>query len=132
MSRTQEFVRYSKKKSEEVYRDAELLAENSRWGSCINRLYYSSFYLISALLFQCGIKAETHSGVKTQFFLHFVKSGRINKEYGKLYSHLFDWRQETDYAAYSDFDGETVIPLLGQVKALNLQIASLLSTSPEK
>ena len=100
--------------------------------SCINRLYYSSFYLVSALLFQRGIKAETHSGVKSQFFLHFVKNGRISKQHGKLYSHLFDWRQATDYAAYSEFDKETVIPLLGQVRELNLEIARLLDISPEK
>ncbi|MEK6479065.1 HEPN domain-containing protein [Catalinimonas sp. 4WD22] len=80
----QDYIKYRIEKSEEIYQDAVLLAENERWNSCINRLYYSSFYLLSALLYQQGIKAETHNGTKTQFFLHFVKKGLTSKEYGKI------------------------------------------------
>lgn len=118
----QEYISYRIEKSAEIYQDAVLLAENERWNSCINRLYYSSFYLVSALLYQHDIKAETQNGAKTQFFLHFVKKRLTNKEYGKLYSHLFDWRQEADYADFIEFDQETVIPLLSQVKDFNVEL----------
>lgn len=126
----QDYINYRIEKSTEIYQDAVLLAENGRWNSCINRLYYSSFYLISALLYQQGIKAETHNGIKTQFFMHFVKKGLTNKEYGKLYSHLFDWRQETDYADFIEFDQETVIPLLNQVKNFNIELKRLIKKGP--
>lgn len=127
----QDYINYRVEKSTEIYRDAVLLAEHERWNSCINRLYYSSFYLVSALLYQRAIKAETHKETKTQFNMHFVKKGLINKEYGKLYSHLFDWRQETDYADFVEFDQKTVIPLLDQVKAFNDEIKRLMETDPE-
>lgn len=123
----QDYINYRMAKSAEIYEDAILLADNRRWNSCVNRLYYSSFYLVSALLYQHGIKAETHNGTKTQFFLHFVKTGLIDKEYGKLYAHLFDWRQETDYADFIEFDQETVVPLLNEVNDLNLTLTSLIS-----
>lgn len=122
----QDYINYRVEKSSEIYYDAVLLAQNERWNSCVNRLYYSSFYLVSALLYQNSIKAETHNGTKIQFFLEFIKSEKINKKYGKFYSHLFDWRQETDYADFVDFDQETVISILGQTKDFNEAIIKLI------
>lgn len=121
-----DYINYRINKSTEIYDDAILLAANKRWNSCVNRLYYSSYYLASALLYKNDIKAETHNGVKTQFFLKYVKTGLLSKEKGKLYSHLFNWRQETDYADFIDFDKETVVPLLEEVKLLNGLLKALI------
>jgi uncharacterized protein (UPF0332 family) len=126
MNNKEDYIRYRISKSDETYSDAILLANNKRWGSCINRLYYSTFYLVSALLYKNNIKAETHNGIKTQFFLNFIKTGKIDKESGKLYSHLFDWRQETDYADFIEFDEETVKPVIEDVKRLNEKIKNLI------
>ncbi len=84
----EDYINYRISKSQETFDDAILLATNKRWNSCINRLYYSSYYLASALLFMHNIKAETHNGVKSQLFLTFVKNELLPKEYGRLYSHL--------------------------------------------
>lgn len=92
----------------------------------MNRLYYSSFYLVSALLYQNDIKSETHNGVKTQFNLNYIKPGLIDVRFGKLYSNLFDWRQESDYADFIDFDEETVSPLIGQVEEFNTLLTQML------
>ncbi len=121
-----DYINYRIEKSSEIFDDAMLLAQNQRWNSCVNRLYYSSFYLVSALLYKKNVKAETHNGTKTQFFLNFVKNGPLEKSFGRLYAHLFDWRQETDYADFIDFDGDTVLPLLDEVKKLNEEIHNLI------
>lgn len=122
----EEYINYRISKSDEAYADAELLLENCRWNTCVNRLYYSSFYLISALLYKHRIKADTHNGTKTVFFLTFVKTGKISKEFGKLYSTLFDWRQQGDYTDFIDFDEKTVKPLISNVAELNKAIKQLL------
>ena len=88
-----DYINYRIKKSKEIYTDAILLAKNKRWNSCVNRLYYATFYLASALLYKNDINASTHNGVKTQLFLNFVKTDLLNREKGQLYAHLFDWRQ---------------------------------------
>ena len=121
-----DYIDYRVSKSKEIFEDAILLANNRRWNSCVNRLYYSSYYLASALLYDNDIKAETHNGVKTQLFLNFVKKGKLTKESGKLYSHLFDWRQETDYADFIEFGKETVEPLLQEVALLNKNLTELI------
>jgi len=39
-------VRFYIEKSLQTFEDAELLALNERWNSCVNRLYYSAFYIV--------------------------------------------------------------------------------------
>ncbi|CAN5145010.1 HEPN domain-containing protein [soil metagenome] len=122
-----EYINYRISKSNEAFEDAELLAKNQRWNSCVNRLYYSSFYLLTALLYRHQIKANTHNGTKTAFFLYFVKENKISKDLGKLYSTLFDWRQQSDYTDFTDFDEDTVKPLMRNVAELNGKLKQLLS-----
>lgn len=121
----QDYIDYRVLKSNEIFEDARLLANNNRWNSCMNRLYYSSFYLVSALLYKYDIKSETHNGTKTQFNLHFIKTGKLDFRFGKLYSNLFLWRQESDYTDFVDFDNETVVPLIDQVLELNKLLSEL-------
>lgn len=125
--RKEDYIKYRISKSKEIYRDAILLVENGRWNSSINRLYYSCYYVISALLYKNNLKAETHNGVKTQFFLHFVKKGLISKDLGKLYSHLFDWRQESDYADFVEFDENTVKSVIPKVVKLHEDLIAILA-----
>ncbi len=122
----QDYINYRVLKSNEVFEDVILLANNQRWNSCVNRLNYSSFYLVSALLYKHDIKSETHNGVKTQFNLHFIKTGEFDIKFGKLYSSLFSWRQESDYADFIDFDRETVVPLIDQVMEMNNKLSEIL------
>ena len=58
----QDYIDYRVLKSNEIFEDSRLLANNQRWNSCVNRLYYSSYYLVSALLYKSDYKSETHNG----------------------------------------------------------------------
>ena len=107
-----DYINYRLERAKATFNDAKLLAANHSWNSCINRLYYSCYYAVSALLIKKGIKTKTHNGVRIQFFKTFVKTGIINKDFGKLYSDLFEWRQEGDYSDFILFDEETVLPLI--------------------
>jgi uncharacterized protein (UPF0332 family) len=121
-----DYVNYRLKKSIETLEVAELLYENSKWNSTINRLYYACFYCITTLLVKHGIETKSHSGVKSQFFLNFVKTGLIEVKYGKLYSDLFDWRQKGDYGDFFDFEKDDVIPLMKPTFELLEQIKVLI------
>ena len=47
------YVKYRLEKAEETYEVAELLIENEKWNSAVNRLYYASFYAVTGLLIKC-------------------------------------------------------------------------------
>ncbi|MEA3317543.1 MAG: HEPN domain-containing protein [Bacteroidota bacterium] len=51
-----DYIYYRLEKANEAYNDAKLLAENDRWNTAINRLYYASFYAIIALLIKMELK----------------------------------------------------------------------------
>ncbi|MCF8304017.1 MAG: HEPN domain-containing protein [Bacteroidales bacterium] len=46
----------------------------------------------------------------------FIKTGLIDKKFGKLYSKLFDMRQKGDYGDLFDYDKGTVEPLVDETK----------------
>ncbi len=123
---TTDYIQYRLSKSQEALDDARMLATNQRWNACVNRLYYSCYYSVSALLLQNNFHAQTHSGVKALFNLHFIKPGKISIEHGKLYSDLMDWRQKGDYGDMFDFSKETVEPLLVPVANFIAEIKTLL------
>jgi uncharacterized protein (UPF0332 family) len=112
------YSRYRLEKAEESFQSAEILIANRQWNAAVNRLYYSAFYAVSGLLAKLGIETKTHSGVKTQFLLHFVKTDKIEMHLGKLYADLFDWRQKGDYGDFFDFEEADVQSLLAPTSAL--------------
>ncbi|REG83600.1 HEPN domain-containing protein [Algoriphagus antarcticus] len=121
-----DLVKYRLARSRETFDDALLLAENNKWNSAINRLYYAAFYAVSALIILKNQDSYTHNGVKTVFSALFIKTGIIDKEHGKIYSQLFTWRQKGDYDDLFDFDRETVFPYIEKVKALISEVEKVI------
>ena len=113
-----EYIRYRIETAYKTFDAAKILADNEFWNSSVNRLYYSVFYAVNALLVLNEIKTKTHSSIKSQFSLHFIKTGKIDKKYGKLLAKLFDWRQKGDYDNLVDYDKESVEPLFVLVKEM--------------
>lgn len=112
----EEYINYRFQRAVESYEEALILADNQRWNAVVNRLYYSCFYAVVALLLKNNIETQTHDGARTQFGLNFVKPGIIETKYGKLFSKLFDYRQKGDYGDLFDYDEALVSPLIIQVK----------------
>ncbi len=106
-----EYVKYRIESARKTFEAAKVLSENGFWNSAVNRLYYAVFYAVNALLVLNEIQTKSHSATKSQFSLHFVKTGRFDKKYGRLLSELFDWRQKGDYENIFDYNSDLVEPL---------------------
>lgn len=94
---TEDLINYRLSRSKDALDDARILAEHAKWNAAINRLYYAAYYAVIALLLKHNYKPVTHNGTKSLFTEHFIKTGILPKDYGKLYSQLFSWRQKGDY-----------------------------------
>ena len=121
-----DLIKYRLSRAKDTYDDAKLLADKERWNSAINRLYYSAYYAIIALLLKNNFKPTTHNGAKSIFSEQFIKNGIIPREFGKLYSQLFTWRQKGDYDDLYDFDKDKVLPYFEPVKRLIEMVESKL------
>ncbi len=113
-----EYVKYRIETAYKTYEAAKVLADNGFWNSSVNRLYYALFYAVNALLVLNEIPTKSHSATKSQFSMHFIKTGRLDKSYGRLLSQLFDWRQKGDYENVFDYDQKVVEPLFLPVKEM--------------
>lgn len=85
MDSKQDYVKYRLKKSEEALLAADLLIDHEMWNAAINRLYYASFYAVSALLYLNDIEVKSHKSVRIQFFKEFVKPGKFQSRMGNYF-----------------------------------------------
>jgi len=113
-----EYAKYRIESAHNTFEAAKLLAESGFWNSAVNRLYYALFYAVNALLVLNEIQTKSHASTKSQFSLHFVKTGKFDKKYGRLLSELYDWRQKGDYENIFDFDADSVEPLFEPVEEM--------------
>ena len=90
-----------------------------------NRLYYAAYYAVSALLIANKIPAHSHEGNVTQFGLHFVKTGIVDREDGKLLSHLLTMRIKGDYSDRFGLTEDDVVPYIEPTEAFIKKIVSL-------
>ncbi len=111
-----DYINYRFQRAKQTYEEALILAREERWNAVINRLYYACFYAVIALLLKNNIETQSHDGARTQFGLNFIKKGLFDKEMGKLFSKLFDYRQKGDYGDMFDFDEEFTRPLIYKVR----------------
>jgi uncharacterized protein (UPF0332 family) len=109
-----ELIRYRLERSREALDEAIILKRENHWNACVNRLYYSCFYAVSALLHTGGMSSSKHSGVKALFNQHWVKTGKITKDKGRFYNQLFESRQEADYIDFVKYEQEMVEPWISQ------------------
>ncbi|MBI3760467.1 MAG: HEPN domain-containing protein [Chloroflexi bacterium] len=73
------------------------LVEGDDFVTVINRSYYAIFYAANGLLQTEKLQSSKHSGVLALFREHFVKTGKIETEFSKIYGKAFDSRMESDY-----------------------------------
>jgi uncharacterized protein (UPF0332 family) len=110
-----DLIRYRLKRAREAFEEALLMKQEAHWNTCANRLYYACFYAVSALLAKEDLGSGKHSGVKALFNQHWVKTGKVSREFGRLYSQLFEARQEGDYVDFVSFREDAVAPWIPQV-----------------
>lgn len=102
-------------------------AQLGHWSLAANRLYYSVFYMASALLTDKGFVARTHSGVIHLLGSEFVAKGLLSGQEGHLASRLFSMRQSGDYDDLFDWEEEDVAPLIPKIEELLRKIELLIT-----
>lgn len=115
-------------RAEETLEEARILASANHWNACVNRLYYSCLYAVTALLVRGDFSSSRHSGVRSLFNRHFVKPGILPADLARIYNDLFERRQEADYLGLVRFDENQVTPWIPREQAFIEQIVFLLAT----
>jgi uncharacterized protein (UPF0332 family) len=118
-----ELVKYRLQKAKDTLQEIDTHIENKFWNTAINRLYYA----VSGLLLKHKINSQKHAGVRQMLGLHFIKTGVIPNELGKLYSNLFNMRQSGDYDDFFTFEKDDVLINLSPANELIQKIETLIN-----
>ncbi len=113
-------IEKSMRNFEQATRNAGL----SYWDLVANRLYYSVFHAVNALMLADGLKASTHKGISSQFGFHYVLTGKFSREEGMLYSRLQTMREKADYQNTFTMDSEHGNALIAQTQVLQSKICA--------
>jgi len=124
-----DLISYRLQRAYEALEDARILAGASRWNTCVNRLYYACFYAVSALLIQDGLSSSKHSGIRSLFNQHYVKTGKVAREMAQIYNDLFEKRQESDYMDFIRFEESQVCPWISKAEAFVKRIGDIINSS---
>ena len=109
-------------KSLAFYSQAQANAEIGLWDVVANRLYYSLFHAVSALLIKDKHKVGTHKGAVLMFGQHYVKTGVFPAEVGRLYSQLQSMREKADYSCTWEASEADVRPRIEAVQQMLIGI----------
>ena len=103
------------------------LYKSKNYDDSVSRSYYAAFHAAQAVLHSAGLTTGTHQGLVNLFGLHFVKSGKFDKKFGKFLACLKDERETSDYEIYSTIDKEDALNAISEAKAFIKESRSYLS-----
>jgi hypothetical protein len=96
----QTLVRMELQKAREAYEDIGILQQAGRWSGAANRLYYAVFHAVNALFIHDGLQSNSHKGSHALFSMHYIKTGVLPSDFGRLYNNLQTLREKSDYNCY--------------------------------
>ncbi|MBI2525370.1 MAG: HEPN domain-containing protein [Candidatus Rokubacteria bacterium] len=125
MDRAQrELMRGYLAKARDKARVARDLFAKGDWEDAVSRAYYAAYHAAQAALLTEGQRGETHRGVVLLFGLLLVKTGKLDRRWGKLLANLKDDREASDYDALSFVDEATARRALEEAEAFVAHVGS--------
>lgn len=91
-------------RSKETIADARFSIDNDRLGMALNRIYYSIFYIISALAFKNDFAISKHRQLMNWFNFNFVKKDIITENLWDIYKDAYDRMLESDYQDFVELE----------------------------
>jgi uncharacterized protein (UPF0332 family) len=122
-------IKYRIEQAEETIIDVQLLIDNNRLRSAINRIYYGMFYSLLALGLAYEFETSRHSQLIGWFNKNFISKGIIDSKYGKILNKAFNRRTKGDYDTYVEFEKEIVIEMFSEMQDFISEIKTYLNIS---
>ena len=119
-------------KAQKTFEDMEFCANEGKWETAANRLYYALFHALSALLINDGHNVKSHRGVIAMFGEHYVRTGVFERKDGSLLSDLMIMRDNADYNCFFEANEEKIKPHIIPTRNLIDRIREYLSGNCQK
>ena len=124
-------ISYRIERSRESIRAAEIMLENEMLTISMNRVYYSMFYAVQALLALYEVSFSKHGQVKGYFNRKLIKTGILSVEMGKLYNKVFEYRQKFDYVDFAVPDRRLVSEYIEKGREFHEKVKEYIQTQQQ-
>jgi len=124
-------ISYRMERSRESIRAAEIMLENEMFAISMNRVYYSMFYAVQALLVLHKVSFSKHGQVKGYFNRELIKTGIFSVDMGKLYNKVFEYRQKFDYVDFAVPDRDMASEYIEKAREFHAKINEHIQTQQQ-
>lgn len=116
-------------KAHETFEEIEILRNAGKWNGAANRVYYSVFHAVNALFINDGIQSARHKASHALFSLHYIKTGKLPVDYGRLYNNLQTLREKSDYNCFYQVTEQDIADSVEQVRQFIDTIEKLIDSN---
>lgn len=120
----QNLIGYRLQQAKETMDDVQLLINNKRFRSAINRIYYGMFYALLALGSANRFETSKHAQLIGWFNRNFIYEGKIDARFGRIINKAFNRRTKGDYDTFVEFEEEIVIEMYAEMNVFIGEIES--------
>lgn len=118
MNEKEKLIFYRIEKSISSRDDAKFLIDNDKLNIAVNRLYYSIYYVLSALSLIYDYETSKHSQLLGWFNKNFIHTKIFEINTGKTANKVFDQRTKADYDDFVEFTKERLIKCMKKLQNL--------------
>jgi uncharacterized protein (UPF0332 family) len=119
-------IKYRIERARSTEDEVSFLIENNKLHLAVNRIYYGSFYILSALALKYRFQTSKHAQLIGWFNKEFIKENVIDRKYGQYLHKAYDKRAKGDYADYITFDKDEVSILLAEMIDFRKKVEELI------
>lgn len=123
-----DLIRYRLDQARETIDVVDLLIKNNKLSPAVNRIYYGMFYSILALALQFNFETSKHQQLIGWFNKEFIRTGLIEKEFGRILRDAYENRTSGDYDSFVIFDQAEVLLLYSDMKSFIEKIEIFIRT----
>jgi uncharacterized protein (UPF0332 family) len=106
---------------------AQKLLDLGYFDDAASRAYYGMFYAAKAALLSIDVETKSHAGVLNQFSQHFIKSGQLDKKYGRMLALVMQIRETSDYSPEISVSHENAAAIIADAQAFVVEIKTFLN-----
>ena len=114
------------KKSERFLLTSKLSLEHDDFDSSVSRSYYAMFFAAQAILLKYNLTANSHKGGISLFGQNFIKTGIIDRKFGRALSDAYDKRILGDYSVGYAVSKDEAIDILKKANEFVDEIKSFI------
>lgn len=121
-----EIVNYRRDKAFETLDDIQKLLKDNMLALAMNRVYYSGFYIVSALSLLDNKKFSKHKMLIGYFNKEYLKSAFVDRKLGRILNDSYERRNALDYHDFATVTKSEIKEYLMNMKGFVKEIDKII------